>query len=144
MSDIKIVWRDLGGSIAIENADLLADESLQTAVIISLFTDRLANADDALPDDLGRRGWWADSFADNDRIGSRLWLLSREKVISEVLQRAREYALEALQWLLDDGIASAVNVIASSQENGFLILQIAIDRPSGQEQYQFNALWEAA
>ena len=45
--------------------DLQGDDGLFTAVIISLFTDRRANADDPLPDERicalpDPRGWWGD------------------------------------------------------------------------------------
>ena len=101
----------------VEGNDIATDEGLDTAVAISLFTDRVANADDELPDNSGdRRGWWGDAYlpplADGspDRIGSRLWLLSRALQIPETARQAQAYCAEALQWLVDDGIASAVTV----------------------------------
>lgn len=89
------------------------DQDLATAVTVSLFTDRLALASDPLPpgsDD--RRGWWGDSFAETetDLIGSRLWLLERAKSDDNLPARARGYILEALQWLLDDGVAGQIDV----------------------------------
>lgn len=89
-------------------------EPLVRAVVISLFTWRRANPDDDLPGGL-RMGWWGDSFPSvpNDRIGSHLWLLSRAKLTSETLTRAKEYAEEALRWLIDDGIAARVDVEAA-------------------------------
>jgi len=127
---------------------LEADDGLETAVIISLSTDRLANRGDAVPGDPNdRRGWWGDSFADvaGDRIGSRLWLLSREKQIPSVLARAREYAAEALQWLIDDGIARAVNVTAEVVSQGVLGLGVEVVR-SGKPaaQYRFETFWKGA
>ena len=69
------------------------EEPLVRAVLISLFTWRRANADDDLPGN-DRMGWWGDSHppVDNDRIGSRLWLLSRAKIVPETLARAKAYA----------------------------------------------------
>lgn len=96
------------------------EAALARAVIISLFTWRRANSDDVLPDPspgAPRMGWWGDSFpgTPNDRIGSRLWLLSREKLTAETLRRAREYATEALAWLIEDGIAARVEVEVERQ-----------------------------
>ena len=93
---------------------LASDNPLVRAVIISLFTWRRANPDDVLPGN-ERMGWWGDSFpaVPNDRIGSRLWLLSRAKITSETVTRAKEYAEEALRWLIDDGIAARVDVEAA-------------------------------
>ena len=103
---------------AIQRGDLAPDDGLETAVILSLFTDRRARPDDPLPDGSDRRGWWADAYprasarAGQDPIGSRLWLLEREKDTREVVNRARDYAEEALQWLVDDGIAERIEVMA--------------------------------
>ena len=116
MSDIAILFKDLAGDFELIEGDLaLDDDGLTTAVIISLFTDRRAAPDDPLPDDGDdRRGWWADAFPaiEGDAIGSKLWLLSREKEVPAVAQRAREYAAEALQWLIDDGLATRIDVDA--------------------------------
>jgi len=134
-----------GYDISLSGPDLLADTGLRTSVIISLFSDRLAEPDDVLPDDSGdRRGYWADALAsvEGDRIGSRLWLLSREKQTNETLNRAREYAEEALQWLVDDGVAQSVHVNASWVRSGMLGLIIDITRPDGgQDSFRFEAAW---
>ncbi|MBR8316069.1 phage GP46 family protein [Burkholderia dolosa] len=84
---------------------------LRRAVEISLFTWRRAEPEDRL-DDGERMGWWGDSFPDvaGDRIGSRLWLLRREVLTEGVLRRAEEYCREALQWMLDDEIVTAMSV----------------------------------
>lgn len=147
MSDIKTVFIDMehGADYALDALGLTEDDGLETAVIISLFTDRRANADDTIPDGSNdRRGWWADAFNDvvNDKIGSRLWLLSREKQLSAVLVRAREYAMEALQWLVDDGVAQAVDVVASNPKPGVLGLWVSVYRPlQPVTQFRFDAFW---
>jgi phage gp46-like protein len=131
--------------LATSAAAMTEENSLQTAVIISLFTDRLANVDDVPPDSTDdRRGWWADSLAanENDNIGSRLWLLDREKETANVLRKAEEYTYEALEWLVEDAVASAVRVVATNPRDGWLNLNIQIDRP-GKETAQYNYLWEA-
>jgi phage gp46-like protein len=110
-------------------------EPLVRAVIISLFTWRRANPDDDLPGDL-KQGWWGDNFppVPNDRIGSRLWLLSRAKLLPETVARAKEYAEEALRWLIDDGVASRVEVEAERHGLSTLALACRIYKtgPDGQ------------
>jgi phage gp46-like protein len=124
---------------------LVMDDGLETAVILSLFTDRRAEPDDVIPDgSQDRRGWWGDDFnADSaDRIGSRLWLLHREKQLSVVLQRAQSYAEEALRWLIDDGVAESVTVVASIPRKEILGFDIAIQRPHHPvAQYRFEVFW---
>lgn len=111
---------------------LNADEPLVRAVVISLFTWRRANPDDDLPGDL-RQGWWGDSFpvVPNDKIGSRLWLLSRAKLLPSTVVRAREYAEEALAWLVTDGVAARVVVEAERHGIGTLALACRIYKSDG-------------
>lgn len=117
LSDIRTTWDPwlLHGDWLFIPPDLVTGRDLETAATISLFTDRLAAPDDPLPDpnDGDRRGWWADTDAEAGPIGSRIWLLSREKQTEEVRRRAEDYCREALQWLLDDDAADKVEVAAN-------------------------------
>lgn len=102
---------------------LALEGGLATAVILSLFTDRRAGVDDALPHgQTDRRGWVGDEFmapADTavgltgrDPWGSLLWLLLQGKTTDDIPARAQFAAREALDWLVRDGIASRVDVVA--------------------------------
>ncbi len=125
--------------------DLEADETLETAVVISLFTDRRADLTDPLPfNETFRRGWWGDSYAEiqGDQIGSHLWLLQREKTTQDTLNRAKEYSLEALAWLTEDGIAESVQVNTSwaNKIQGVMAIEVIIQRLSGTQE-RYNLLW---
>lgn len=145
--DIALIY-DAGGQrfdLAIQDGDLMTDEGLETAVILSLFTDRRALAEDRLPDGTSdRRGYWADAY--NDRLhGSRLWLLCREKVQDEVLRWAREYAKEALAWLIEDKVAESIVVEAWHVRRDTLGLRVMIrrgDRAVLDQQYDY--VWQSA
>lgn len=147
MSDLALIFDGHGCDMALDGNDLQLDDGLTTAILISLFSDRRALADDALPGASGdRRGWWADAYPqlEGDRIGSRLWLLSREKELPETLRRAKAYAEEALAWLVADGVAARVEVVPSVPRRGVLRLDIAVQRSAGGwENHQFDVLWEA-
>lgn len=134
-------WYDL----ALEDGDLATDEGLHTAVVLSLFTDRRAHEADRLPDGVGdRRGWWADAYHARPR-GSRLWLLSREKEEASVLRRAKEYAEEALAWIVEDRIAERLTVEAIHLRRGVLQLRIQIWR-GGEAALdrQYEYVWQNA
>lgn len=124
---------------------LQAAEPLVRAVVISLFTWRRARPDDELPGS-DRFGWWGDGFATvaGDRIGSRLWLLSREKLVPRTIERAREYAREALDWLIEDGVASRVEVTAERYGLDGLALACRIYRSAGGApvDLRFSNAWE--
>ncbi len=139
MTDIATLWDNtaMRGDLAFDGALLTAEAGLYTAVLHSLFTDRAAKADDLLPwGSADRRGWWGDVLArvDGDQYGSRLWLLSREKQTPETLARAREYAEEALAWLVTDGYASSVSVAAEWTRPGTLGMVISLKLADGQTQ----------
>lgn len=147
MTDVALFWdaEAVAADMSLEAGDLATEAGLKTAVIISLFTDRRARPDDPLPEaGADRRGWWGDVAAReaDDEIGSRLWLLSREKQTAEVVARAREYALEALGWMLRDRVASAVDVVAEITRPGVLGLSIIITRPDGPGRERFDFVWK--
>lgn len=136
---------------AVAGGDIRQDQGLRTAVAISLLTDRTAAPDDDLPDGTGdRRGWWGDMplpGAAPDPIGSRLWLLARAKRTAETLTRAEGYAAEALAWLVEDGVAAAVDVAASwggaAGDQLRLVVTIRRRDGSGQPDARFDFAWEA-
>jgi len=148
VTDIRTVFIDFdrGADLALEQFALAADDGLETAIILSLFTDARASNDDPLPfGESDRRGWWADAFpeVDRDRIGSRLWLLQREKQTQATLNRAREYAEEALAWLIADGVARSVEVASFLVRNGVLGLSVVIQRPDASiARFRYETLWK--
>ena len=113
--------------IQVNATDVLDD--LPRSVLISLFTNRRANPDDDLPAD-AKYGWWGDTYApiNNDKIGSRLWLLNRSTLTAQTVLKAQEYATEALAWLMDDKVASNVQINTERLNLTSLALQIQITK----------------
>jgi phage gp46-like protein len=115
-----------------------------------LFSDRRAESDDELPDpkSTDRRGWWGDNLSelDGDQIGSRLWLLERSKTTPDIPRLAEQYASEALQWLIDEGIAIKIDVAAARGGivgNDRLELKVEIYKKDGnKEVFEFENLWD--
>jgi phage gp46-like protein len=146
--DIALEMGRYAGDIVVGATDLERDDGLETAVIISLFTDRRAEPDQVPPelpsDDL--RGWWGDVApqVEGDQTGSLLWLLYREKQTNQTLARAQQYAEEALEWIVEDQIAERVTVAASYYAVGWLLLVIDIYRPTGEVvRYRYGYEWTA-
>ena len=130
----------------LQDIDNDKSDPLVRAVIISLFTWRRAHDDDVLPNTgMSRMGWWGDSFPPvaNDRIGSRLWLLARSKLTDSTAQQAQDYVEEALQWLIDDGVAARVDVSATRRGISTLALTCTVVNRSGavMARLQFANLW---
>ena len=80
--DIAVTWdtQALRGDWKIAAGAFVLDAGLQTAVLVSLFTDRVASPDFVPPagSPQDRRGWWGDTYRRRP-IGSRLWQLYRAK-----------------------------------------------------------------
>lgn len=125
---------------------LALENTLNTAVILSLFTDRRAGRDDRLPfNATDRRGWLGEEFVGGDTgddpWGSSLWLLPG-KATDDVLEHARFAAREALAWLLRDGIVSRIEVEAQwvGERADRLAVRPTLYKP-GQLQPVYDVLW---
>ena len=119
--DITLVWDTVSGTadIAMSGVGLQVGNDLQTAVIISLFTDAQADPGDIVYD-TDPRGWWADTYAayedpaltslPDDRIGSKIWQAFARPRNQDTLNWLQDQATQALAWMLTDGVASSVSV----------------------------------
>ncbi|MEG1800083.1 MAG: phage GP46 family protein, partial [Synergistaceae bacterium] len=149
--DIKVKWSaaEQAADFVLDDGDidLSSDEGLETAIVISLFTDRRAEGEELPSGETRLKGWWGDSLAEpvNDRIGSKLWLLYREKQLPEVAHRAKQYVEEALKWLTETKIAQKVEVETTFVQTGLLGIGVKIYKPALNEvtDYRFNYNWQA-
>lgn len=131
--------------LTFEKGDLKTEDGLRTACLISLFSDRRVERDELPLGEQSLRGWWGDLFSDvaGDQLGSRLWLLAREKRTIETLNRAEDYSKEALTWLLDDGIADSLSVDAAYDASGAVVISITLTRPNvSGEVFRFQTKWQ--
>lgn len=118
--------------------------ALARAILVSLFTWGRAADDDKIDGD-DRKGWWGDSFAKSpgDQIGSRLWQLYREKLTDQTRLKAEFFIKEALQWLIDDGVASKIEVTSERVGDSTLGVAVSIWRKDGSQiDLRFENLWE--
>ena len=143
---LRIIWDPIKGrgDLGFYNGALDTRFLLETMIIVSLFSDRRAEASDALPyGQTDPRGFWGDSYATvpNWKLGSRLWLLEGARATSQLPKTARGYILESLQWFLQDGIASAVdaNVFYAPLNTHQLDCHIRLVAPAAQS--PFGGLW---
>ena len=167
--DILVTWDNANarGDWSIANGGLALGNPLLSAVMVSLFTDRVApvtptSADQAAgigtPTQLGssggsgatgagttnRRGWWGDAFAAYP-IGSRLWQLRRavKTNVRGIPQDAEDMCTEALQWLLDDDVVASLSVTATWATATALQLAITLLEPAATspQVFKFQFAW---
>ncbi|MCL1512545.1 hypothetical protein DTI93_09135 [Parasaccharibacter sp. TMW 2.1884] len=165
MADIALTFDSFtqAGDLLFSDGDVALENPLKTALLISLFSDRLApdqltaqdRAVGVLPPGSAvnsalspRRGWWGDSI-DSDLIGSRLWQLKRivRTGSSSVLREIEAVVHEALAWMQADGIVDRTTVLASwaAAADNTVSLVISLTEPgagSGQS-YQFTLAWNS-
>lgn len=119
-----------------QSLDLVTDDSLDTALLISLFTDRY-------DPNLDKGGWWGDGYVDSDQaFGSRLWTLALHKLNTQTLRDAESYATESLKWLIDDGLLTHLNVSCSwaRGDTSTYRLQIAVSAIYQQSSHYRSAI----
>ncbi len=121
--------------LLVRNGDLATDDGLQTAVILSLLCDRLADADDQLPTgSTDRRGWWGDAYlpplpdGSPDFWGSKLWLRRRQLATVHTQRLIEDDCTQALQWMVADNVAASVVVTSRYLTNTELAVNIAINQ----------------
>lgn len=145
MSDIALKFKGDHFDIGIKDGDLEKDEGLETAIIISLFSNRRVTDEELPTGTTNKQGYWADQYSEraNDKTGSRLWTLQREKRLPETLRRAEDFAKEALGWLIDDGVASSIGATAQNIDGTTNAWELFIDikRPSGRTN-RYQVLWD--
>lgn len=143
--DIRVVWsNDLTiGDWSLAEGDLETGQDLETACLVSLFSDVLATPDFTPTDGTtDRRGWWADYYLSTP-TGSHLWQLERAKKTRDTLGLAQRWAQDSLQWLIDDGVAAALLVNTMWITPTMLGIAIAITKPDGTEtRFMYGWAWE--
>jgi phage gp46-like protein len=130
-------------------------QALATAVIVALGTDRLAEREDILPDpdSTDRRGWWGDLDAEEIwggwPLGSRLWLLERDKIEGPGSQRGSTttrveyYIREAVQPFLDLRLASAMDIKATRVDRERIDAVVRLYRgPQLAIELRYQVLWQ--
>ncbi len=148
MSDLYVSFscdQGLQTDLALVGGDLRLGNELTTAICMCLFTDARARPDDELPAGSDPRGWWADAL-DGVRYGSRLWLLENARALPETLSRARTYALESLQVLIDEGVAQAVDVLTAYLDDckGVMVIAVSVTKPTGEKlNWRWRYAWDS-
>ena len=132
------------------DGDLESDDGLETAVIISLFTNRRVPKAEIPEGLITQEGWWGDIFPDveTDQIGSTLWTFSRSKFNPAIIPPIEDAMRDSLNWMIDDGLAQAIDATASfspvddTSQNRCLLLSVSITKPDGDTSNRFGFLWD--
>lgn len=129
--------------LIIENGDVKTVNGLETAIILSLFTDARANKND-VADAYRRRGWLGSllTLPENYELGSVLWLLEQARLDQTALNDAERYAKRALAWLIDNGIADVIDITATKTDTRQGTLAIFLFKEKN-EIARYITIWNA-
>lgn len=139
MIDLAVQLKQGEYDFVIENQGLKSEIGLKSAILISLLTDARAMPEDNISSsDL--RGWWGDSLEpESASLGSRLWTL-RGRPITAIMAKAQSFAQEALNWLLEDGVASKIEIKTYRHQTEALGFAITIYSPT-RETHKYDIIW---
>lgn len=142
--DLKLFFDTYGkeewADIKKENGDFVRENGLETAVLLSLKLNARVDEKKSYKNN----GFWAESLIGYN-IGSKLWLLNRNKITKDTLRLYEQYSKEALKWMIDEGISEKIEVAAlkSKRYNGINVY-IAIYRPTGEiEKFKYIEKWSS-
>lgn len=105
-----------------DQADFDSVSGLDTAILVSLFTD--ARAPSSVVINASRRRGWVGNILYiniNRELGSLLWLLDQSRGTQKIYNNADLYIREAFAWMIEDGIASTIDIFVSQQTRGIFI-----------------------
>ena len=124
--------------LGILNGDLVVDDGLETSINVSLFTDGRAENQVFRPED--RRGWIGDVFRERD-IGSLLWLLEQTRLDQLTLAAAIDRTRKALEWMVEDGLASDVSVSGEISDLNSVSIFIDVTAPDSSGVTRYVKYW---
>jgi phage gp46-like protein len=130
---------------------------LITAVLVALGTDAQAETTDVLPDPRSNdlRGWWGDDQApviwNGWPIGSKLWLLTRAKILDAgaregaTTARVQAYINAAIQPFVDAKVCSSFTVkvwVSNDGRNDRIMARLVLYRgPKNAIALEFQPTW---
>ena len=125
-------------------SDVVRDPGIQTAVMIAVFTDCRADADDVLPSEVEGRGGWFGEDVLEEKFGSKLWLLYRQNITPEVLSKAKEYIEDALdRHIISQNVADSYEVTVSKDGARVKLKIVLFSLENKPLSYEYYINWQS-
>ena len=149
MSDIALKAKQ-DGSFDLDfdekSKDLLLTDSLYNAVAISIGTyarKRDLKLNSAVLDpQIG--GWWADALDPLGTLGGYLYEACPGQLTDATISKLKDIVAEALEWMIEDGVAKTVDCEVVAEENDIVAVTVAIEKPDGAtDNYKYELNWMA-
>ena len=122
-----------------EMGDIATEDSLDSTILTSLFTEARAS-EDQVTDPSRRRGWIGNQ--DGEFIlGSTLWVYGQLRNRQVEFNELGGVAKESLLHMISDGRATKITASMTTSEDGPR-LSIRIERPNNKVDFRHYFLWE--
>ncbi len=121
------------------NGDIKTEDFFDTSLLYSIFGERRAAPDEVVDANL-RRGWIGNDV--DFENGSKIWLLHQARLTRSNLNRLEDETRKALQWIVDDGFAVAIDQVNATLSGGRVLLDITIRRSRDKVVRRAFELWE--
>jgi len=122
------------------DGDVVTEDFLDTAIYMSLFCERRANASE-VPESHRRRGWIGNEATPGFEIGSKLWLYEQARVTRSILLGVQSAILNGLTWMIEDGI-SISHEVEATLTTGQIAVIVTMSRPGSKVDKRYYTLWE--
>jgi len=145
VSDFTYRGLDLGTD-PFGNVSTADEDNLVVIANIALWSDARADDDVEPPDGTqNRRGFWADTYEDDGlSTGSLLWTLDRNVLTQTERNLAKDFAEQALEFMVTIGLAAEVVVTVEDNERQRLDLFVSINQDDGTTTaITYQDLWTA-
>ena len=136
--DIKFTQDSNGDwDINFTNGDFEMTEGLDTALYLSVFSNKRASASQ-VTESILRRGHFTNEFSQvaGYEVGSLLWLYTEQaKNTSNILSLIEGSVYDGLKWMIEDKIISKIDIAASKSGTGVTLEIDLINKFQKDSQY---------
>lgn len=124
-----------------ESGDISTGQTLDTYILMCIFEEVRATGTE-VPAANRRRGWIGNESTPGFEQGSKAWLFEQERVRGSVLAELGQVVRNALQPLIDDGLAEDVRVSTPKLQRGKVVVDIDLYRSGSPVDRKTYELWE--
>jgi phage gp46-like protein len=126
-----------------DGTDFKSSEGFDTAIPVSLFTDKRAPSS-LVPEASRRRGWVGNilTLDEEFELGSLLWILDQAKLTQTEIISSQIYAKDCLSWLINIGAAESITVVTTQTATRGILINIKI-RDNNNNLNQYQTLWRS-
>ena len=141
--DFKLAGPSGFFDLILDGAEFGTVDGLETAIVISLFTDARAKASQVKSPDR-RRGWVGNilNIETGRQLGSRLWVYDQSRLTPDIMNAVAEEAKRCLFWMVQDGVARSINAGVEKISERAINIVIDIVTASG-ENRRYELLWRS-